>query len=159
MAEFDKYLHAITMRAQHEAREDASATIEAPHLLLAIAGEPEPAVQQVLAAAGLDKATIRAALKREFEHSLSAAGVSNTFDDLPRPSQAPMTNPTMGSSAKLAIERAVASASHKKDLLPAHLLLGILSAQVGTVPRALALVGVDRDALASGVRQTLTADR
>jgi D-alanyl-D-alanine carboxypeptidase len=62
----------------------------------------------------------------------------------------------MGTSAKLALERSVAGASRTRDLRPAHLLLGILSAQVGTVPRALALAGVDREGLASRVRRLLT---
>jgi D-alanyl-D-alanine carboxypeptidase len=157
MAAIDKYLHAIIVRAQHEAREDGSATVEAPHLLLAVAGEPEPTTREVLDSAGLDQQAIRAALKREFEHSLSAVGVSSASYELPLPSRLP-THPAMGTSAKLALERGFASVPRKKDLRPAHVLLGILSAQVGTVPRALALVGIDRDDLTARVRRTLTTE-
>jgi D-alanyl-D-alanine carboxypeptidase len=157
MNAFDKYLHAVIVRAQHEAREDDSTTVEADHLLLAVAGEPESAIRKVLESVGLDRAAIRGALDREFEHSLNAVGVSRSTYDLPRPSRLP-THPGMGTSAKLALERGFGSVSRKKDLRPAHVLLGILSAQVGSVPRALALAGIDRDDLTARVRQALTAD-
>lgn len=156
MSVFDKYLHAVIVRAQHEAREDDSTTVEAEHLLLAVAGEPESTTRELLRSVGLDRSAIRGALEREFEHSLNTVGVSSAAFDLPRPSRLPV-HPVMGTSAKLAMERGFASVSRKKDLQPAHLLLGILSAQVGTVPRALALAGIDRDDLTARVRQTLTA--
>ncbi len=157
MNPFDTYLHAILGRAEHEAREDGSTTIEAAHLLLAVAAEPEPAVQRVLGPVGLDHDGIRRALEREFAHSLSAVGVSATAFDLPRPSRLP-AHPGMGTSARLALERGVAAAGRKKDLRPAHVLLGILSAQAGTVPRALALAGADPDDLTARVRRALTEE-
>ncbi len=157
MSTFDEYLHAIIVRAQHEARADGSAAVEAQHLLLAIAGETEPTTREVLASAGLDRDAIHGALQREFEHSLSTVGVSDATRGLPRPSR-PLTHPPVGTSTKLAMERGLSSVSRKKDLRPAHLLLGVLAAEVGTVPRALALAGVDRDALRTRVRQALTTD-
>jgi Clp amino terminal domain, pathogenicity island component len=48
-----------------------------------------------------------------------------------------------------------ARSGRKKDLQPAHLLLGILQAEVGTVPRALALAGIDRTDLADRARRSL----
>jgi D-alanyl-D-alanine carboxypeptidase len=154
---FDRYLPAVIERAEHEAREDGSPTIEATHLLLAVATDPEPGTARVLAAADLDDGVLRRALEREFEHSLSTVGVSATTYRLPRPSRLP-SHPGMGTSAKLALERAFAAVAGKKDLRPAHLLLGILSAPVGTVPRALALAGFDREELVLRVRHELTAD-
>jgi non-ribosomal peptide synthetase component F len=62
----------------------------------------------------------------------------------------------IGASAKLALERGVAVAARKKDLQSAHLLLGILEAGAGTVPRALALAGIDQADLAARVRQAIT---
>jgi D-alanyl-D-alanine carboxypeptidase len=154
MTAFDKYLHAIIIRGGHEAREDGSATIEAHHLLLAIAGEGDATSLQILASAGLDYRALRDALDREFEHSLSAVGVSRAAFDLPRASRSPQ-HPSMGASGKLASERGFGSVVRKRDLRPAHLLFGILSAQVGTVPRALALAGVDDAELMSRVRATI----
>lgn len=153
MSTFDKYLHAVIVRAAHEAREDCSPTVEAHHLLLAVSGEPGPGAE-VLASAGLDKTALRAALDREFEASLSAVGVASSAYDLPKPSRR-QANPGMGTSAKLALERGFTSGARKKDLRPAHVLLGILAAEVGTVPRALALAGVDREDLLIRVRQSV----
>lgn len=155
MTPFDKYLHAIMMRAMHEAREDASPTVEAQHLLLAVVGEPEPTTGPLLASAGLDRDAVHAALEQEFVQSLGVVGVSSDAYDLPRPSRLP-THPGMGTSGKLALERGFASVSRKKDLRPAHVLLGILLAQAGTVPRALALAGVDQGDLTARVRESLT---
>lgn len=156
MTPFDTYLHMIIMEGGHEAHRDGSATIEAQHLLLAIAAEEGTVAHRVLTSAGLDHQAIHDALAREFEHSLSAVGVSLAAFDLPRPSGGPKRPPQMGASAKLALERGFASVARKKDLRPAHLLLGILRAQIGTVPRALALAGVDQADLEARVLRTLT---
>ncbi|WP_316528433.1 Clp protease N-terminal domain-containing protein [Kitasatospora brasiliensis] len=153
MSAFDRYLHAVLVRATHEAHEDGSATTDAHHLLLSLAADQGSTAQRVLAAAGLDRAAVRAALDREFEHSLSVVGVSAAAYDLPRPSRGDR-QPKLGASARLALERSFATA-RKKDLRSSHLLLGVLEAQVGTVPRALALAGIDRAELADRVRQAL----
>jgi ATP-dependent Clp protease ATP-binding subunit ClpA len=157
MSPFDSYLHAVLVRAEQEARGDGSTAVEAGHLLLAIAGEGRVDTRRVLEPAGLDRDAVRAALDREFEHSLSAVGVSRAAHTLPRPSGRP-AHPGMGTSAKLALERAFAAVPRKKDLRPAHLLLGVLTAEVGTVPRALALAGFDRAALLGTAQQALTTD-
>ncbi|MFD8542535.1 Clp protease N-terminal domain-containing protein [Streptomyces sp. NPDC059649] len=155
MSAIDKYLHAVIVQATREAREDGSATIEAHHLLLAVAAEYEATTHQVLNTAGLDRRAIRDALDREFEHSLQTVGVSPSAHALPRPTPA-ARQPKIGASAKLALERSFASVGRKKDLRPAHLLVGILQAQVGTVPRALALAAVDQADLVSRVQQALS---
>ena len=129
--------------------------IEAQHLLLAIAAEREITTHQVLTSVGFDHRAIRDALDREFEHSLSTVGVSRAAFDLPRPSNSPQ-HPKMGASAKLALERSVASVVRRRYLQPAHLLLGILQAQVGTVSRVLALAGIDQTDLKVRVLQALT---
>jgi ATP-dependent Clp protease ATP-binding subunit ClpA len=157
MKPFDAYLHAVIMRAEHEAREDGSASIEAQHLLLAIIAEPEPSLRPVLDAVGLDRDAARGALDREFAHSLGVVGVSPDAHALPRPSRLP-THPNMGTSLKLALDRGFAGAARKKDLRPAHVLLGVLAAEVGTVPRALAMAGFDRADLLARTRRALTTD-
>ncbi|MBB6347626.1 Clp protease N-terminal domain-containing protein [Nonomuraea muscovyensis] len=157
MTSFDRYLQRIIDRGSREAHEDGSAAIEAHHLLLAIAAEVEPATGELLSSAGLDRQAVRAALDREFEHSLSAAGVSAGAFDLPRPSPAAKPPTQLAASSKLALER-MARAFRKKDLRPAHLLLGILQAEAGTVPRALALAGVDRGDLTVRVRHLIASE-
>jgi ATP-dependent Clp protease ATP-binding subunit ClpA len=157
MAGIDAYLHAILVRAEQEAREDGSETVEAQHLLLAIAAE-RAAPQRILAETGVDHRAVRDALDREFEHSLSAVGVPRAVLDFPRPSGG-SGQPRMGTSAKLVLERAFSSVPRKKDLRPEHLLLGVLRAEVGTVPRALAMAGVDRADLTARVLRAVAEDR
>jgi ATP-dependent Clp protease ATP-binding subunit ClpA len=153
---FGTYVHTIIEQAGHHASKDGSATIEAQHLLLAIAAQQGTTADQVLASVGLDQDAIREVLDREFEESLRAAGVSLAAFDLPQPSSDHEPSARVGASAKLALERGVAAAARRKDLQPAHLLLGILEARVGTVPRALALAGIDQADLTARVGQTLT---
>lgn len=141
MSEFDHYLNGVLVRAIEEARAEGSPTVEAQHMLLALAAGDDP----VLAAAGLDHAAVRGALDQEFAHSLAAAGVTLTAG--PPRSSPPAGTPPLGATAKAALDRAIGRAPRKKDIRPGHVLLGILLAEVGTVPRALALAGVDRHAL------------
>jgi D-alanyl-D-alanine carboxypeptidase len=151
----DHYINAILEQGAAEAQGDSSATIEAHHLLLAIAAHEGTAVHRVLTAAGLGRQSIRNALDREFEHSLNAVGVSLASFDLPKPSRDPKRPPKVGASARLALERGFAASTGKKNLRPTHLLLGVLDTEIGTVPRALALAGVDRVDLMARGRETL----
>ncbi len=140
MSSFDHYLNDVLGRAAEEARAEGSATVEAYHLLLALADGHDP----VLAGAGLDRAAVRSALDRESARSRAAAGVTAAADLRASP---PAGSPGLGPTARAALERGFAKASRKKDIRPGHVLLGVLLADVGTVPRALALAGVDRQAL------------
>jgi D-alanyl-D-alanine carboxypeptidase len=158
MSRFDTYLVTVLEQAGQEARRDGSDTVEAHHVLLAIAADREPTTRQVLTSVGLDYPGIREALDREFERSLSAAGVSLAAVDAPPPGAAREGAPQLGASVKLALERGLGSVARKKDLRPTHLLLGIVRAQVGTVPRALALAGVDRAELTERVRRTIATN-
>jgi len=141
---FDRYLSGVIATAETEARLEGATTVEAYHLLLAIAREGRPAL-------GLDHAAVRAALDREFEQSLAAAGV-RIEGGLP-PATPSEVIPGLGASAKAALERGFGAVSRKRDCRPGHVLLGVLQAEVGTVPRALALAGVDRAELIERVQQ------
>jgi ATP-dependent Clp protease ATP-binding subunit ClpA len=155
MTVFTSYLPRIIGRGSREAQRDGSSTVEAHHLLLAIAADPEPSTHTVLAGAGLDYRALRDALDREYEQSLAAAGVSVAEFDLPKPPT--RKTPKPGNSMKLALGRGLGTVARKRDMRPAHLLLGILQAPVGTVPRALALAGVDQAELTRRVRLSLSA--
>ncbi len=109
----------------------------------------------MLLSVGLDHPALRDALDREFEHSLSAAGVARGAYGLPRPSVSAERATQLGTSVRHALERGVAGVLSDNDLRPEHVLLGILRAEVGTVPRALALAGIDRAGLVLRVQQTL----
>ncbi|MFI1917734.1 Clp protease N-terminal domain-containing protein [Nocardia sp. NPDC020380] len=152
-----KYFEAVILRGVQEAQQDGSATVEAQHLLLGVAAQDGTEPQRILRAAGLDHDGIRAALDREFEQSLAVAGVTASIADLP-PVPRFDRKPGLGATGKLAIER-MATSTTKRELRPQHLLLGILLAEVGTVPRLLAVAGVDRTELIAAVRDSLDSAR
>lgn len=156
MTTFDRFMTEILDAAAHEAREDGSSTAEAHHLLLAIAGSEDPMTRRLLASVGLDRDALRAALDRETEQSLAAAGVTLGSSGMPRPSQPREGAPPLAASVKLAVERGLGTDVPRTGPKPAHLLLGIVQAPVGTVPRALALAGVDSEALVAAIRQALS---
>jgi D-alanyl-D-alanine carboxypeptidase len=126
-------------RAVEEARTAGSATVEAEHLLLALADH------EALADAGLDRDALLDALDRETERSLAAVGVSLSAFDVP-PARSRGRDPRFAASAKLALHRAVKLAGARRDrrIAREHVLVGLLRAEVGTVPRALETAGVDR---------------
>lgn len=129
--------------------------IEAEHLLLAMTGEHGAEARDVLDAVGLDRDGVRTALDREFRQSLAAAGVMLPAGGLPQASRDPARQARLSASGKLVIERALKAALGQRQIRPGHLLLGVLAAQAGTVPRALALAGVDSGDLAARTRQAL----
>ena len=141
--------------AEAEARTSRSALVEAEHLLLAMSSRPDTDAGRVLASVGLTHAAVQQALHREFEQSLAAAGVQAAVDGLALPSPEPARRLRLATSFKSAMARSVTEAAGSGRIRPAHLLLGVLGAQVGTVPRALHLAGVDQAELAELTRQAL----
>ena len=152
---FLKDARDVATQAQTVAKGMGSATIEAEHLLLAVARLPGPAAE-ALGGAGLDQGAIRGALEDETERSLAAVGVSlSAFEATSTAEDA--REPRFASSAKLAFERSLKIAEARKDrrIGPAHILAGVLSAELGTVPRALECAGIERDHLLDRVKATL----
>jgi D-alanyl-D-alanine carboxypeptidase len=128
-------------------------------VLLAIAAHKGTEAQRILGAAGLDHAAILEALDREFEESLAGAGVSLSAFSLPPASRRHDAVPRWGTSFKVALHRAPRGGPGGGPggrLDSTRLLVGILRAQVGTVPRALSLAGVDRAGLVARTEQALT---
>jgi D-alanyl-D-alanine carboxypeptidase len=148
---------SLISNAEAEARKRRSPVVEAEHLLLAMSDVPGSEAAGLLASVGLGHDAIETALSREFESSLAAAGVTVSLDSLGRPSPEPPRHLRLSASFKATMERSVTASAGSRQIRPAHLLLGILGAQVGTVPRALALSGVDRAELARRTRESLSA--
>jgi D-alanyl-D-alanine carboxypeptidase len=149
---------AILHRAREEAKAAGSPSVEAEHLLLAIAAHKGTEAQRILATAGLDHPAILAALDCEFEESLAGAGVSLSTFSLPPASGRHDRIPRWGTSFKLALQRTPKNGPVGR-LDSTRLLLGILRARIGTVARALSLAGVDRAALAARAEQALMGGR
>ena len=142
---FVKEAREIPAQAQTIARALGSPTIEAEHLLLALAEKPATVTQAALADMGLHWQGVLDALDRENERSLAAVGISPAAFNLP-PTATAATKPKWATSAKLALERSFKIAVARSDsrIEPGHILLGVLQAPVGTVPRALEVAGIDR---------------
>jgi hypothetical protein len=95
---------------------------------------------------GLGHDDLLETLAAEREHALAAVGISIGDFDLPAPRA---SRPRMAAGAKGALEHSlrIALARADKRIEPCHILLALLRAEAGTVPRALREAGVDRAAL------------
>lgn len=142
----------IVVEARALAQRVAAPTLEAEHLLLAAARVSDTTACNALADAGLGYDELVAALDAEVETSLAAVGVSLSSFTLP-PVRPGARTPRWGASAGLALRRAnrVAADRRERRLSSEHLLLGLLRAPAGTVPRALRLAGVDPVELAERI--------
>lgn len=148
---------AVVRAAEREAQAAGVRAVEAEHLLLALAAEEESPVGRLLAESGLDHDGVRAALEREAERSLAAVGVALSDFRLAGAPTPPRGRPRFAASAKRALERTarVAVARGDRTISAPCLLVGILRADVGTVPRALAAADIDRVALSTRAERLL----
>ena len=147
-------LRPVIIRSVAEAQQRSSSTVEAEHLLLALSREGSEPVRTVLAAAGLDPKGLDAALADERAASLRVAGV--TPPPAERLSASPrVVRPRWGASSREALVRAhrVAAANRRQRSGELDLLAALLSLELGTVPRALALADIDRQGLLASARR------
>ena len=137
-----------------EAKKARAKFIEAEHILLALAANVDGDAAKLLRAFGLDHERIASALLEEHRQTLAVVGMQVTDTDKVEATEID-GSPPLGTSAKAAFKRALVSASHDRRrarLRGTDLLAGILEAELGTVPRALAIAGIDRAALLSRAR-------
>jgi D-alanyl-D-alanine carboxypeptidase len=143
---------SVARQFEVEARRDGAKFIEAEHMLLALASNTDSDAGKLLIEAGLDRERLAAALREERRRTLAFAGMSAPDNGLVEPTGLDGA-PSLGTSAKMAVRRALIGSRHERRrrgrLRGVDLLAGILEADFGTVPRALAIAGVDRAALIS----------
>lgn len=146
-------IRGIALAAIVEAQRQGLAVVEAEHILLALAGDRHTAAGRFLEEHGLDHAGWLAALRTERERSLQAVGV--TPRDAKSLAATRIQRPRWGASARTAFDRAQkALAGQRRSqhrMTGFDLLYGVLSLELGTVPRALSFAGIDRKALLAGV--------
>jgi ATP-dependent Clp protease ATP-binding subunit ClpA len=132
---------AVLAASEEEARSTGHGSVEAEHLLLALAAHPD------LSGLGLDHDALAAALAQEEERSLAAVGVA--AGDFEMPIRRGRRKPKLATSAKLALQRALTIAVKRGErrIQAGHLLHGVLAAEQGRVPRALQIAGTDVDEL------------
>jgi ATP-dependent Clp protease ATP-binding subunit ClpA len=149
-----RQLHATGHRAIAEARARRAAAVEAEHVLLAILARPSEPATIRMASAGLDYATLATALDAERARSLGTAKISPLMSASlvasPR-----IANPGWGASVRVVLRNAdkQAAKSGRPGALEIELVDAILDAELGTVPRALALAGLDRARLRAALRR------
>jgi D-alanyl-D-alanine carboxypeptidase len=145
-----------------EAKQDAAKFVEAEHMLLTLATNEESDACRLLSESGLSYEQLTSALHEERRRTLAFAGVEPLDErqaaatELDRPL-------TLGTSAKVALKRALIASHDGRHRRPCikttELLLGILQAELGTVPRTLAIAGVDRGVLIVRARNSMSEAR
>ena len=143
---FVREARQVALEATSVAAGLGSSSVEAEHLLVSLAAGDHPA-GSALRDAGLDPQELRDAIQRDFERVLDRVGIDMSGVDLS--SHCRRTKPRWGTSAKQGLERAVVEAKRRGDrhIGCEHILLGLLRAEHGMVPRLLAAEGIDRDEL------------
>jgi ATP-dependent Clp protease ATP-binding subunit ClpA len=147
---FTKDARQVVEQAVEIARELGAPKVEAEHLLLAVS-RSSSTVARVLHDAELDYDSLVSVLDREAARSLAVVGV-----EAERPRFSPfLERPRFGASAKLALERSLKVAVARKDnhIHDGHIVLAVLQATTGTVPRALQCADIDRVELAGTVER------
>ena len=139
---FTSDARAAVVGAREQAHTLGHHTVESEHLLLALASRPE------FDALGLHHDELANALAQEEERSLAAVGLAVGELELAVAARAPRKL-QFATSAKLALQRALAIALARGDrrLDAGHVLLGVLAAQHGRVPRVLQIAGIDAEEL------------
>jgi ATP-dependent Clp protease ATP-binding subunit ClpA len=136
----------VALEATSVAAGLGSPSVEAEHLLVSLASAPDRA-GAALRDVGLDSAELRDAIQRDFERVLGGVGIDASGVDIS--ANCRRTKPGWGTSAKQSLARALEEAKRRGDrhIGCEHILLGLLRAEYGTVPRLLAAEGIDRDEL------------
>lgn len=142
---FVREARMVALEATSVAAGLGSDSVEAEHLLVSLAAGNTPA-GAALRDAGLDAPELRDAIQRDFERSLSRIGIDAI--DLPA-ANCRSRKPRWGTSAKQGLERALVEAKRRGDrkIGTEHVLLGLLRAEHGAVPRILAAEGIDPEEL------------
>jgi D-alanyl-D-alanine carboxypeptidase len=139
-----------------EAKRDRAKYIEAEHMLLALAADRNGSAAKAMMGSGLDHERLDKALQEERRRTLAFAGMSAPSKELVEATELE-SHLTFGTSAKSALRRGLiatreARRGRRSRISDTELLIGILQAELGTVPRALAIAGIDRDALIAHAR-------
>jgi len=142
-----------------EAQRRAATDVAAEHLLLALTADSGSPAAALLAEFGLDHDAVERALDEERMRSLAVVGIERLDPDLLTATRRG-TRPGWAASTREVFRRTQPAGGHgrRRPAMELDLLSGIVTANVGTVPRALAFAGVDRDTLIGRVERARRAD-
>jgi ATP-dependent Clp protease ATP-binding subunit ClpA len=133
-----KASRGIVTQAQAEAHGLGARSIEAEHLLVALASSTS-AAGAVLSRFGLSADQLRDLILQERARSLGAVGITA---EPPAPTSGALR---LSTPAKAVLRRAVGASRGR--ISEATLLTAVLDQEAGTVPRLLSLAGVDKSSL------------
>ena len=124
----------VALQAHSVAAGLGASSVEAEHLLVSLAGTQHPA-GAALREVGLDSTELHAAIQRDFERVVARVGIDAGGVDVS--ANCRRTKLGWGASAKRGLERAIEEAKRRGDrkIGCEHILLGLLRAEHGTVPR------------------------
>ena len=129
---------ALLRRAAEEARLAGAPACEAEHILLAMVDGPEESASAVLSSLGLGRDHIIEGLDRELTSALARAHVQ--LAELPRAHVGgDSSRVRWGESAQRVVERSIRESPDDASL---RLLLAIVHAEAGVIPRLLTELGV-----------------
>lgn len=143
---------ALLSAAEKEARLLGAPACEAEHILLALVDGPNVAASTVLSSLGLSRERIAEGLERELANALARVHVH--LVELPHPlPRRDSGRMRWGESAQRAAERSIREAPEDPGL---RMLLAVVHAESGVIPRLLAELGVSVANIETAVDQ---ADR
>lgn len=146
---FTNHARAIVAAGEREARDAGSDLIEAEHLLLAISALADDEAGRALIDLGLDHGRLRDLLDQERARSLAYAGVDPTAYPAPAAAPTRARSNRFATSAKAVLQRAVRGTAARggRSIDSTDLLVAVLEAETGTVPRMVGLADLDRAAM------------
>jgi ATP-dependent Clp protease ATP-binding subunit ClpA len=154
-------MNAVLPAAERMARDEGVDEPGAEHLLLAAVDLDDGIARRALGEFGVDADGLRAAIAAQHEDALASIGV--IADEPSLAAALPDTGQPQGvyrsrGSLQEAFQAAVAMAkSDGTRLTSGHLLLAATAPDHGTLPRALARLGVDADRLRERTRDLMNA--
>ena len=143
-------MRSFVTRCVEEARGRGTSTVEAEHVVLAVLRDTSDPLAVVLAESGLTYDVMVDALREERTRSLVFAGV-DPIDAQALKAARRVMKPLWGASVSAARGREPAAGRGVRSQRTA-VLIGIFRADLGTVPRVLAVAGIDRPALIARLR-------
>jgi ATP-dependent Clp protease ATP-binding subunit ClpA len=151
-------VRGIFARAVTEAQRRAASAVGPEHLLLALTLQEGSPAAALLAEYGLDHDGLDRALDEEQARSLAVVGIAD-LDPALLVATRIAGRPAWASGTREVLRRAQQGGrGRRRGSMELDVLVGVVTANVGTVPRALVYADIDRDALIGRVTRERWAE-
>jgi ATP-dependent Clp protease ATP-binding subunit ClpA len=154
-----KALKSLVTQAQQRAAAMGDGAVGAEHLLLAALTLPDGGARRTFERAGADPDGFEAAIADQHAAALRTVGIE-TIPDEAFGAAVPRGATRMSESLARVLRVVAEGAKAERNLtLGASVVLAVAEMELGTAPRALRVMGVDRAELAAAARAELAAAR